>query len=75
MFEYTSSDGRIHVYETYSAFYVMNMSTGESACMGDGVDLFPGVPVSSKRFNTCLRRDIDANTADYIEAYFPDSTI
>ena len=40
MFKYTNKDKTVTVYEGSSAFYIVNLATGDEKCMGDGVDTF-----------------------------------
>ena len=75
MFEHTSKDGRIIVYETSSDFQIALNETGETHGMGDGVDMYStpegkSVIVGTHDFYETLRNDIDQNTDDFVEAYF-----
>jgi len=73
--EFSVKNGRIEVYETSSAFYIRDTITKQTACMGDGVNMFSDadghpIPVASKAFYSELRRMVRTEKATLLEAYF-----
>lgn len=73
MFDYTSKDGTIRVYEGATAFYVVLLATGEERCMGDGTEYAAGYTTDDYEVSRDeqLRNIIEADTATMRNAYFP----
>lgn len=77
---YTTTDGRLRIYEGHTAYYIVLLETGEEACMGDGVDLFSIVEDGERvtlspgtwLFNTTIAHDLETDPTSYSEAYFGD---
>jgi hypothetical protein len=83
MFDYTTKDGRLRIYETFHDFQIQ-LQNGEQKGMGDGVDSFFSALFNeevSEAASTMLRdensiiihnieREIEATKWELIEAYF-----
>lgn len=73
-FEYTNKDKTVTVYEGATAFYIVNLATGDEVCMSDGVDMFVSLEtgeslmVDSPEFYTAMREM--AEDPEIFTAYF-----
>jgi hypothetical protein len=74
-----SSCNRIQIYETQADFQILNLETGDSTGMGDGVGMFcdsneEEIPAGSPEFynelDSCL--DDHGYVSMLVEAYFPE---
>lgn len=76
-FEYTTTSGRLTVYESSTRFNIKMRGIDGVRSMGDGVDQFFDVEdhqilVGTPEFYEALISDIESGENDYIEAYFGD---
>lgn len=58
----------IEIVEGINGYYLYHKE--ESTCLGDGVDMFDGVPPGTTEFNWWLITDVIDNYDSYIEAFF-----